>query len=106
MENLSRTLTDEVTGMRIPKKVRITSKVSYEIVYIEEFEDKTTVGECRGEKNQIVLKIGQSKTDMFKTFLHEILHAIEYEYNVSLPHVAIYKMEDAIERILVLNKWV
>ena len=92
--------------MEFPTKIRITSKISYEIVWVPTFDCPKTVGECRYESKQIVLRQGESPTNTFKTLLHEVLHAMEFEYKIDIPHKTIYGLEHAIERVLKLNSWV
>lgn len=89
----------------IPSSVRITSKVTYEIVFIEAFPDPKQVGECRlGEHKQIVIKSGQSPTETFLTCLHEISHSLSDEYGIGLTESQVLKLERALFNILKLNK--
>lgn len=92
----------------IPSKVRITSKVSYEIVFIDAFPLEKQVGECRYEAKQIVLKNGQSDTETWSTFLHETLHAMSFEYGMKaqLTETQTLWLEKAIKNFLRLNKLV
>lgn len=98
--------------MKIPSKVRITSKVCYEVVFVDHFIDDDpkskylTRGECRKEQKQIVIKNGMSKTETYKTLLHEILHAVEFESKHPIPHKTVYMLEKNLWRLLKLNKWI
>jgi hypothetical protein len=90
----------------IPAKVRVKKDVSYEIVFIESFDnDENCLGMCRHESKQILIKLGQSPTETFKTFIHELLHAISFEYpKLNLTENQVLILEDAIFRLLRLNK--
>lgn len=92
----------------IPSKVRITSKVSYEIVFIDAFTADKQVGECRYEAKQIVLKNGESDTETWSTFLHEVAHAMSFEYGDKAPltETQVIWLEKAIKNFLRLNKLV
>lgn len=63
------------------------------------------MGECRFDSRQIALKDGLSDRQEFKTFAHELLHAIAVERNIKISHEAIYQLEDAIYYLLFHNKW-
>lgn len=92
--------------MRWPGKVRIKARVHYEIVWVDQFIDSPdTRGECRFDTKQIVLLSGMADGPTFETLIHELLHAIEHEYKIQLPHKSIYAMESAVHAILRLNGW-
>jgi hypothetical protein len=40
---------------------------------------------------------------LFRTFCHEVLHAIEHEYEIVIPHRLVYLLEAPIERFVVDN---
>lgn len=91
--------------MKIPAKVRITSKVSYEVVFAEKVaDDPECRGICRFDPKQIVLLMGQSEQMMVKTFLHEVLHAVDHEHEIGLQHKHVYALEDALAKLFRLNK--
>lgn len=93
----------------IPNHVRISKSVTYEIVWTDDFvndKDKTQMGECWFEAKQIKINKNQSPTEAFKTFVHEALHAIQFEYpDLKLTHPQIYKLEDILYRVLKLNNY-
>jgi hypothetical protein len=90
----------------LPKSVRVTAKVAYEIAYVDEFKDPTTLGEMRPSTKQIVIKNGQSNTELVKTFIHECLHAISDENDVKLTETQVGKLEHAVYRFLRLNGYI
>ena len=89
----------------LPSKVRITSKVTYEVVFIDDFLDGKTLGECRHETKQIVIKKGLSATETLKTLIHEITHALALENEFTLTEQTVLHLESAIYRLLRLNGW-
>lgn len=96
--------------LRLPSQIRITRDIAYEVVFIKEFPQDprskyTTYGECRYEEKQIVIALNQSKTEQIKKFIHEALHAIEYEYKIEIPHFIVHLLENAIFKVLKLNGW-
>jgi hypothetical protein len=84
---------------RIPSRVTIGNN-SYEILFIDEFNSPSTLGETRLEDKQIVLKNGQTPKELVKTYLHECLHAISEEYDVGLTEQQILKLEESLTFIL------
>jgi len=93
----------------ILSKLRVKKDVDYEVLYVPSFNDigdKKTYGECRYTDKQIIVALDQTPTDMVKTLIHESFHAICEENQINIPHKAIHQLEDAIYRVLKLNKWI
>ena len=89
--------------MKIPHKVRIKPKVSYSIVWVDRFDDPTVMGMCHPDLKQIHIKNGMSKAATLKTFIHELLHAIEFAYEIKIEHKTIYSLEDPLFYIFAYN---
>lgn len=92
----------------IPNEVRITSKVTYDIVWQKNVivgSDKSSAfGYTCSQSKIIFLKMGMSPRLARKTLIHEILHALEDEYKFRLPHSAVYLLEGPLEAVLRLNR--
>lgn len=89
---------------KIPNNIRIKSKIKYEVVWTDLIgENDKTLAECRYDSKQIVIRNGQSETETWKSFIHECLHALEFEYRIPVPHKIIYLLEDGIFKLLKLN---
>jgi hypothetical protein len=82
---------------------------------VDRFDDPNQMGECRrtlgknsyeGNIRQIVIRNDLSKRALVETLLHELLHAVEYEYKLPIPHQLIHKLEKPLLRILLLNGWI
>jgi hypothetical protein len=94
--------------MRLPSKVRIKSRISYNLFWTTDLGhegDEPITGECCEQTRQIRILSGQSDDETMKTFIHEVLHCLEFEYDIELPHKAINQLESAILKVLKLNKW-
>jgi hypothetical protein len=88
----------------IPNIVRVTRNVSYEVLWNDEFpKDDNQLGECRGDVKQIVINKNQSPTETFKTYLHEALHAADFEEEIGLTEGQVRKLEDSLFRMAKLN---
>lgn len=93
--------------MKIPSEVRIKRGVYYSIKWQEVIEgDADCLGLCDPAEQVITMKLGMSDTEVAKTFIHELLHAIEAEWEQPIPHKIIYTLEEGIFKILKLNRWV
>jgi len=91
---------------KIPHKIRIKSKVTYEIVWSDTIgESQKTLAECRYDSKQILIKSGQSEAENWKCFIHEVFHALEFEYRIPIPHKIIYLLEEAVFKLVSLNGW-
>lgn len=64
---------------------------------------KSVIGYCDGEKQIIFIQIGLSAEVLFATFMHEVMHSIEFEYNIKIPHKLIYKMDAPLAKFLADN---
>jgi hypothetical protein len=105
------TSNQEGLPMKIPTKICIKKGIEYEVVYVDEIESNPNLmGLCRDKKEtrqrQIVLKRGMSKKDTWQTYIHELLHVIEFEFKIKISHKLIDQLEAPIFQILKLNGWV
>ena len=92
--------------MKIPSKVKIMRGVYYKVLWQEVIQDDhSCMGICIKEDKTIILKMGMSSSDTAKTFIHELLHAIEFTYEEPMPHRVIETLEEGIFKVLKLNKW-
>lgn len=88
----------------LPNSIRITKSISYELVFIDNFPDNIkTLGECRFEAKQIVINKNQSNTETLKTILHEILHAVALENDITLSESQVVGLEEGLFRVIKLN---
>lgn len=60
-------------------------------------------GLTSASKKTIYIKKGLSARQTLSTFIHELLHVIEFDHPVKLKHKTIYKLEAAILEILLDN---
>lgn len=92
----------------IPSKVRVTSKVAYEVLFTDAFPNINQAGECRPTEKQIIIENGQSDTETWSTFLHEVAHSWSFEYGEKAPltETQVLWLEKAMKNFLRLNKLV
>ena len=62
-----------------------------------------TVGLFDPARIEILIKAGMSKDDTLKTLLHELVHAIEYEYDIRISHKGVYLFEEALFDFIAAN---
>jgi len=92
--------------MKIPSEVRIKRGIYYRIVWQQIIQnDPEVCGLCDPAEQTITLKLGMSDTEIVKTFIHEMIHAIESEWKEPIPHRIVYALEEGIYKVLKLNKW-
>lgn len=93
--------------MRIPPKIKIKGRVFYQVVWADEIKgNPDTLGLADGNEKTIYLKLGMSETETLKTLIHEVIHAIEFEWEEPIPHRITYTLEEGIFKLLKLNKWI
>lgn len=78
-----------------PKKLKI-GKHKWALKIVDKVDDQNSYGHADFDKKEILMRKSQNKSDMFKTFWHEVLHAIEEENNIRLSHSDIFILEVAL----------
>lgn len=84
---------------KYPKKIYIRNDV-YKVVFKEGLKD---FGDTDPVKLVIRIKSGMSKRETFSTFIHEVLHALEFSHDIKIKHKQVHKMERALFELLVDN---
>lgn len=88
----------------LPSSFRFTPKITYEVLFADEIKnDPEVLGEMRPNERQIVIKNGQSNTEILKTVIHEIIHVLSDENEVGLTESQVRALELATYRFLRLN---
>jgi hypothetical protein len=95
-----------LTQKDYPKEIHIGEE-TYTVKFVTRFpkgvKDRNCVGLCDPSTRTIYLKKGMSKSQLFRTFIHEILHGLEFEYDIPVPHKVVYQLEKAIGDLLMTN---
>lgn len=89
--------------MKYPAKIKI-KRTQYSIQIVDVCPGGPELyGECLGDNKIIFIKKGYSKRFTFEIFLHEVMHALEYEYGFRIPHDIINQLESPLRRMLFEN---
>jgi len=90
--------------MKIPSKIKIKGRVFYQVVWSQSIKgDPETLGLAEPNEKTIYLKFGMSESETMKTLIHEIIHAIEFEWDCPIPHKITETLEEGIWKVLKLN---
>lgn len=89
--------------MKIPHKVKIKPGVFYHVVWVDRFDDAEQVGWCDGNQRLIYLKKRMGKKEQNEVFIHEVLHAIEFEYEIQIPHKLVYDLSAPLALVMTQN---
>lgn len=89
----------------LPKQEHYPSKIyaateAYTVVFVKNLK---CYGETDPEKHVIRLKDGMSRRSLFVTFVHELLHVLEFEHNIPIKHKMVYQLERAITELIFDN---
>lgn len=88
---------------RYPREIQVGGEV-YEVRFVTRIgRSRRVLGTCDPATHIIRIRTGQSPPETLKTFLHEVLHAIEFSYSIPIPHNLIYKLEHCLYQLLVDN---
>lgn len=60
-------------------------------------------GYCSDDDRTILIVSGQGRRATYETFIHECLHAIEYEYKITISHKTIYELEAPLAHLILGN---
>jgi hypothetical protein len=90
------------TKSKYPKTLVVKGE-EWRIAFVDSIEGKGTLGLCDPSNRIVYIKNGQSKKETYKSFLHEMIHVLELEYDISIPHSSVYKLEEAIYDLLINN---
>lgn len=87
--------------MSLPKKKNYPKKLfiggdEYKVQFVKRFKESNTMGYTDAGLKVIRLSEKLTPEEMFKTFIHEVLHAIEFSHPVEIKHRTIYELSDAL----------
>jgi hypothetical protein len=78
-----------------PKEIVVSGTV-YKVKFVRNIpgiENKNLAGVACPSTKIIYIVLGQTPSERFSTFWHEVLHAIEFETDKRIPHKTIYALE-------------
>jgi len=86
-----------------PKKVCIgPARVPYKVRFVDVPRSKF-LGQCSFKRQTIKLNKNQNREALFMTYLHELLHAMEFESGNRVPHKIIYRFESQLYFFIMNN---
>lgn len=90
-----------------PKTVYIHDE-SYEVRVVKRIpgENPDCHGLCDFGRKIIWIRSNQSPKGLFRTFLHEVLHAMSHEFSFKLNHPTVYSLEIALESFFSDNSFI
>jgi len=95
----------------IPTRVRITARITYEILWTDSFKTEGQLGECNYNSRQIVLLKGLHPRKAYLVYRHEVLHAISHHHleakkkRYALTESQVEELEIALGKMAKYNKW-
>lgn len=91
---------------KYPKKLNINDEV-YTIKMVKRIPHKEAApsdnGLCDFNTRTIYIRSTQSPKGIFRTFIHEVLHALHNEWEFKLHHKTVYELEVAIAAFMMDN---
>ena len=83
---------------KYPKKIHVGCEV-YKILFVK----MKDYGETDSGTRTIKIKKGLSPRETLRTFIHEMIHCAEFEFDIPLKHKVVYKLEEALFNMLFDN---
>lgn len=89
---------------KYPRELHIGDE-TYSIRIVDKIpgEKSDVYGICDPGNHVIYIQNGLTKSQMFRTFIHEVLHALECEHDIKIKHEQIYQLEKAIGDLFLAN---
>jgi len=85
-----------------PRQVVVGDSI-YDVKFVRKIDADNTLGLCCSGSKTIWIRQKQTRQDTFLTFIHELLHAIEFEYELNIEHKLIHDLEKPIADLLFDN---
>jgi hypothetical protein len=91
-----------------PKTIRVRGE-EYKIKFVRRIpsNDPEDLGLCDPGERILYIRLKQSRIDIFKTYVHEVVHAIEAENDFDIPHARandiFSKLADGLAEVLLNN---
>lgn len=80
--------------------------MTYEVVWTDGFVDPGQLGICYPDRKQIIIKRGLNPRKTYFVFVHEVLHAINFEdEKMKLTEAQVEALENGLNRLSRLNGW-
>lgn len=73
------------------------------IKLVRDIEGKSAYGAADPTCKTIYIEMAQTRKEMMSTMIHELLHAIEIEYGLTIRHKMVNNLEVALTNLLVDN---
>lgn len=87
----------------IPFSVQVHHNEFWEVVWVDDFPDGETIGECRYDQKQIAIKKNMSNKLSVITYLHECGHLFSDKTMANLTEAQILALENSFYYILKPN---
>lgn len=84
-----------------PKSIYVRAE-TYKVIFKSTLPEDT-LGWTDSGTHTISIKNGLSPRETFSTFVHELLHALEFEGNLKIKHKTVYKLEKMLVELYIDN---
>lgn len=86
-----------------PKEIKFYDKV-YKVKFIKTLESREGAsGQCNKTDKTIKLQDDLGREERLSTFIHELLHMIEFEAPIKIKHKMVHQLEAAIYELIIRN---
>lgn len=93
--------------IEIPTEVKIKKGITYRVHIVNKIpyqvEGESLTGYCHQETRTIWVSKRQRRPGLEKAFLHELIHAIQFEYELKIDHDDVYDLEKALYEVFRIN---
>jgi len=89
---------------KYPKELHVNEE-TYSVRFVDKIpgEKLDVHGICDSGKHEILIRKDLTKSQTFRVFIHEVLHALEFEYEIKIEHKTVHQLEKAIGDLFIAN---
>lgn len=93
--------------MRIPRQFWI-GEDHWRVKFVKEIapldgKGRRTLGLCDGDDHIIYIVTGLKKVERTATFIHELIHALDFSHKLNIPHSIVYDLDKHVTEFLFDN---
>lgn len=89
-----------------PKEIEIKDGIFYKIKFKRTLQNSKYDGICFFHDKEIWISTGLTRRERLETFWHEVQHALDYEWELKIPHKMIYNLEKPMSFLFSRNTWI
>jgi hypothetical protein len=85
-----------------PREILVGEQL-WRVRFVRRFADRKQVGQCDASAHVISIMQGLGAAERLRVFVHEVVHALEAEYEFELAHDDVETLDEPLARLVIDN---